>query len=305
MWFNINRNGRLGNRLFSRAHVYAAAIEFGETVIDWGLLDVAPYFPRVAQTNLPVYPLREDGGAPPLPDCILANRNLLAGLHVLRPRNTGCFGPFWSQHYGRGDAESMRLDSMVFSDFTKGRKFIILNGFKFRCTDWVRKHKDAICRYFELPLSLRQKWSILRTAWLARYSEVIGIHIRLSDFQVAGGGRFFLTPSEYAGLIRERVDFDPNTTLFVIFSDEKFRNNERFGEIEIAFSGLTTYVNQGDLADDLCGLMACDRVVGPATSTFSRWAAFAANRQWAGIGREFLGNGQAVEFVTSPVPWDY
>ena len=51
--------------------------------------------------------------------------------------------------------------------------------------------------------------------------------------------------------------------------------------------------------------MACDRVIGPATSTFSRWAAFAADREWAGIRREFLENGQAVEFVTSPVPWDY
>lgn len=305
MWVNINRNGRLGNRLFSRAHVYAAAIEFGETVIDWGLLDVAPYFPRIAQAFLPTYPLKENGELPSLPDSIFANRSLLAGLRAIRPRNTGCFGPFWSQHYGDGNADSMRLDSLAFSDFAKKHELIVLNGYKLRCTDWVRKHKDEICRYFELPISLRRKWSILRTAWLTQYSAVIGIHMRLTDFQSAGGGRYFLTPYEYAELIRERVDFDPKTTLFVIFSDEKFRNNDRFGEIEIAFAGLTTYVNQGDLADDLCGLMACDRIIGPATSTFSRWAAFAANRQWAGIRRELLGNGQALEFVTSPVPWDY
>jgi hypothetical protein len=305
MWFNINRNGRLGNRLFSRAHVYAAAIELGETVVDWGLLDVAAYFPRVAQTKLPVYPLREGSESLSLPDSILANRNLLAGLHLLRPRNTGSFGPFWSQHYGRGDAESMRLDNMAFRNFTKGRKSIILNGFKLRCTDWVHKHKDAICKYFELPQSLRQKWSVLRTAWLTQYSEVIGIHMRLTDFQYASEGRYILTASEYAGLIRERTQFDPKTTLFVIFSDEKFWNNERFREIEIAFAGLTVYVNQGDLADDLCGLMACDRIIGPATSTFSRWAAFAGDREWAGIRREFLENRQAVEFVSSPVPWDY
>jgi hypothetical protein len=33
VWLNINRNGRLGNRLFARAHVYAAARELGATTI--------------------------------------------------------------------------------------------------------------------------------------------------------------------------------------------------------------------------------------------------------------------------------
>ena len=100
MWIDLNRNGRLGNRLFSRAHVYAAAIEYGETVVDWVLLDVAPLFPRVARTALPIYPLPANGAPPALPDSMLANAGLLAVMHRLRPRNTGTFGPFWSQHYG-------------------------------------------------------------------------------------------------------------------------------------------------------------------------------------------------------------
>ena len=199
----------------------------------------------------------------------------------------------------------MRLDGEAFRAFNDRRDLVILNGFKLRCTDWVRKHKDEVCRYFELPLSLRNKWTILRAAWRARYSEVIGIHMRLTDFKTAGGGRYFLSAFEYVQLLRECVDFDPQTSLIVIFSDEKFRNDARYGEVELAFSGLTTYVNQGDLADDLCGLMACDRLLGPATSTFSRWAAFAGNRPWAGLGREMLDNRKPLEFVVAPVPWDY
>ena len=51
MWYNINRTGRLGNRLFSRAHIYAAALELGETVIDWGLNDYKNYFPNCKRQN--------------------------------------------------------------------------------------------------------------------------------------------------------------------------------------------------------------------------------------------------------------
>ena len=55
MWYNINRTGRLGNRLFSRAHIYAAALELGETVIDWGLNDYENFSKLFKNkiTNLP------------------------------------------------------------------------------------------------------------------------------------------------------------------------------------------------------------------------------------------------------------
>ena len=73
MWYNINRTGRLGNRLFSRAHVYAAALEFGETVIDWGLSDIKNHFPNLAKTKLPIYPLNQNGELPDYPKNYLAN----------------------------------------------------------------------------------------------------------------------------------------------------------------------------------------------------------------------------------------
>ena len=76
MWYNINRTGRLGNRLFSRAHVYAAALELGETVIDWGLNDVKKYFPNCMKTKLPIYPLR-NGELPSYPKNFIANEKQL------------------------------------------------------------------------------------------------------------------------------------------------------------------------------------------------------------------------------------
>lgn len=305
MWFNINRNGQLGNRLFSRAHVYAAAIEYGETVVDWGLLDVAHKFPRLARATLPTYPLCEDGSMPPLPDTLLATPTVLKLLHKTRPRITGTLGNYWSQHWGHGDPDVARLDTDAFRFFNERHPNVILNGFKLRCPEWVQKHRVEICKFFELPQSLREKWKIIRRSWKGQFSEVIGIHSRLTDFQHASRGNHYITPSMFAQFLRTRLDVDLETTLFVLFSDESFRSDERYKEVASAFTGLNVYINEGDQMDDLCGMMACDRLIGPSNSTFSRWAAFASGRPWAGVNRSAIDLDAPVSFVESLVPWDY
>lgn len=305
MWFNINRNGQLGNRLFSRAHIYAAAKEYGETVVDWGLMDVAHIFPKVSQSTLPIYPLRNDGTCPPLPTSFLANERVLRTLNKLRPRMTGQFANMWCYHYGTGDPETVRIDSDAFRRFNEKHETVILNGFKLRCPDWVLKHREEISEYFQLPESLRAKWFVLRELWHSRYAHVIGIHIRLTDFKTAAGGRFYLSPADYARFIRDQIKFDLESTLFVIFSDETFRADGAYDEITSAFSGLHVYVNQGDVADDLCGMMACDRLIGPVNSTFSRWAAFAAAKDWVGLSRSILDDGETPQFINTPIPWSY
>ncbi|MCR4378620.1 MAG: hypothetical protein NUV50_11085 [Rhodospirillales bacterium] len=310
MWFNINRNGQLGNRLFSRAHVYAAALEYGETVVDWGLLDVAAKFPRLANTPLPTYPLREDGSMPPLPESFLANPMVLKLLHKTRPRNTGTLGNFWCQNWGSGDPDIARLDTNDFRIFNDSHATIILNGFKMRCPEWVLKHRTEITKFFELPQSLSEKWSIVRQSWKSKFSLVIGVHSRLSDFnQAASSGKpknnNFIPPHLFAEYIKNNLDFDSTTTVFVIFSDESFRSNARYQEIKDAFHGLNAYINEGDQMDDLCAMMSCDRLIGPSTSTFSRWAAFAAGLPWAGANRMLIENNAPIKFIDTPVPWDY
>lgn len=305
MWFNINRNGQLGNRLFSRAHVYAAALEYGETVVDWGLIDVASKFPRLANAPIPTYPLREDGSMPPLPESFLANPTILKWLHKTRPRNTGTLVNYWNQHWGHGDPDIARLDSDDFRLFNAKHSTVILNGFKTRCPEWVLKHRTEITKFFELPQSLREKWSIIRQSWKSQFFEVIGIHCRLTDFKHAAGGNKYITPSIFSELIRTHLDFDPQTTLFVIFSDESFRDNERYEEIFKSFSGLHVYINEGDQMDDLCGMMHCDRLIGPSNSTFSRWAAFASGLPWAPTNRTRINDNTPLTFIETPVPWDY
>jgi len=59
-------------------------------------------------------------------------------------------------------------------------------------------------------------------------------------------------------------------------------------------------------ADDLDGLASYDRIVGPSSSTFSRWAAFAGDHPWAGVMRATARNPEPLsEFKSRVVPWDY
>ena len=295
MWYNINRNGQLGNRLFSRAHVYAAAKELGETVVDWGLMDVAKHFPNVSQSPIPTYPLLDDGSSPDLPQSFLASERVLELMHKLRPRTTGQFGNMWCQTWGKGDPEPYRFDSDAFKEFNARYETKILSGFKFRCVDWVRKHSDDIRKYFEPHQSLMTKWQVTRECWHERFDRVIGIHIRLSDFRTAASGKYFVPPEGYAKIIRERVEFDPQTTLFVVCTDESFRDAARYAEFEKSFEGLNVFINQGDLMDDLVGLMHCDQLVGAGNSTFSRWAAFAGNVEWAGFRSSMIDDDHSGE----------
>ena len=84
MWYNINRTGRLGNRLF--LELCTAALELGETVIDWGFNDYKIFF-QIVKTKLPIYPL-ENNHLPNYPNNFLANKHFNI-INKLRPRITG------------------------------------------------------------------------------------------------------------------------------------------------------------------------------------------------------------------------
>ena len=76
-------------------------------------------------------------------------------------------------------------------------------------------------------------------------------------------------------------------------------------ELKKAFSDFNFILNNGSIIDDLSGLMACDKIIGPSTSTFSKWAAFAGYKDWAGICRISLKESNALKFFRCPIPWNY
>ncbi len=305
MWYNINKTGRLGNRLFSRAHVYAAALEYGTTVIDWGINDLKHLFPYLANTKIPIYPLDINNKIPNLPNNLLSRNFSLSTIHKLRPRNTGKFLNFWSQHYGKGDFEEMRLDSNNFRKFISSNNNIFLNGYKLTCTDWVRKYRTNICEYFKVPLSYSYKWTQIIKVWKEKYSEIIGIHMRRSDFATAMRGDFYLSASEYADILKKRTDIDFKKALILIFSEDRFIKKTEWDQLNDSFSFSNYILNNGTVLDDLTGLMQSDRIIGPKTSTFSRWCAFAGNKEWAGIDRKSIQKNNLLEFMKCPIPFDH
>jgi len=305
MWYNINRTGRLGNRLFSRAHVYAAALEFGETVIDWGLIDIKEHFPNIKEKRLPIYPFNRSINITNLSSKLLSRELTLKTINKFRPRMTGEFHNFWNEHYGVGDKERMRLDSTKFKIFCSKHKNIILNGYKLRCPNWVAKHRIEICKYFEVPQSYLYKWNKLVLNWKNNYSEIIGVHMRRGDFKTAMRGDFYFSPEEYASTLRKIKDINFKDNLVILFSEDRFTTFNSWEKVKNAFSDFNFLLNNGSILDDLSGLIACDKIIGPHTSTFSRWAAYAGNKEWAGIGRESLHDDIPLEFSRCPIPWNY
>tara|TARA_B100000212_G_C27285895_1_gene495155 strand:- start:15 stop:926 length:912 start_codon:yes stop_codon:yes gene_type:complete len=303
MWYNINRTGRLGNRLFSRAHIYAAALELGETVIDWGLNDYKNYFPNCAKSKLPIYPLKNNH-LPNYPNNFLANETPLNIINKLRPRITGEIGNFWNQSYGKGNPELMRIDTEKFRSFCNRHNTIFLNGYKLRCNSWVKNHRNEICKYFKIHDSYYYKWKKLISIWKKEYSEIIGIHMRRGDFKTAMRGDYYLSPSEYAFILKNFVDIDFKKSLIILFSEDRFFNQE-WENLNNSFSFTNFIVNNGSILDDLTGLIFCDKIIGPKTSTFSKWAAFYGNKIWAGLGRKSLTDMLQLEFKKVEVPFDY
>ena len=304
MWYNINRTGRLGNRLFSRAHIYAAALELGETVIDWGLNDYKNYFPNCAKTKLPIYPL-ENNHLPNYPNNFLANETPLNIINKLRPRITGKIGNFWNQFYDIGNPEDMRIDTKKFESFCKSHKNIFLNGYKLRCNNWVKKHRNEICKYFKIHNSYYFKWQKLINFWKKEYSEIIGIHMRRGDYKTAIRGNFYLSPDEYTFILKNLVNIDFKKSLIILFSEDRFTDDNEWENLNNSFSFSNFILNNGTILDDLTGLVFCDKIIGPKTSTFSKWAAFYGNKYWAGISRKSLTDLQILEFKKISIPWDY
>ena len=62
-----------------------------------------------------------------------------------------------------------------------------------------------ICKYFTIPSSYSYKWEQLKNNWKENYNEVIGLHMRRGDFITAMRGDFYLSPSEYASILRNKL----------------------------------------------------------------------------------------------------
>ena len=55
----------------------------------------------------------------------------------------------------------MRIDTKKFESFCNSHNNIFLNGYKLKCNNWVKKHRNEICKYFKIHNSYYFKWQKL------------------------------------------------------------------------------------------------------------------------------------------------
>jgi len=120
---------------------------------------------------------------------------------------------------------------------------------------------------------------------------VVGVHIRQTDFRDHLGGEYFFETAFYAARMRELAG-DREGVSFVVCSDAA-QSAAAFPGCRVAISGAPPVV-------DLAVLAACDRVTGPAISSFGAWAALVGDKPFLALSKA-SGPVSLSDFRPSPL----
>lgn len=181
---------------------------------------------------------------------------------------------------------SPHVDAQVLKFENSAAKTFYTDGWLFRNPVGVIKHRDEIIRYFKPKEEIQSSITKFLEPVRARYSHVVGVHIRQGDYKTWQGGKFYFGQNEVAVILREyleKFNKNPQQTCFVICSD---------GSVDTqCFEGLNVVKSTLGVAGDLFVLSATDRVIG-SSSTFGAFAAF-------------YGKLQFITFQRPGVDWEY
>jgi hypothetical protein len=260
---NVSNVGRLGNRLVLFTHLIAAAIEHGFVVVNPAFGDWSHLFPRTASDLLCRFPPCPGLAVPAGGRAALFKAAQAAADELHRLQSEG-------QSVGLirlSKEERVDLNGVTFLEMAAKHRVVITDGWNFRNNDNCLRHRNAICAFFTPSVRVldRARAPVRRARETG--SLVVGVHVRRDDYAGFRGGRFCYTHAEYHRMMSAlQTGPDGRPVTFFVCSDEPVPTS--------AFPGLNVVVGSGDIVDDLYGLAACDFVLGPARSTFSRWAAY-------------------------------
>lgn len=262
MMIVARKSGRLGNRLFTFAHLLANAKEYNYTVLDPVFDEYADYFVGTSQQYLTGYPV---GSLPGVrwPRKIL-NYLLYSVCNPIRSDRIAwlhsCFHEALDLHH----PATYPWKDTKYLDFVH-HKVVITNGWVFWDHENVLKHVGFLREFFSLTPQHTAIINDFQAKCRKSSPIVIGIHIRRGDYQIAAGGVFFHDISAYAELMQKMVSLFEVPPCFLVCSDEKLQEKD--------FPGLSVVVGPGDAVLDMYSLAACDYIAG-VPSTFSGWASF-------------------------------
>ncbi len=283
-----NKTGQLGNRLVVWAHMLAAGLERGWTVLNPSFDEYAPDFTGSANAWMSA---GGDRGSPPprwgRRALYWANRfgyKLAVGLHHVPGTPVAWVKSTNTYHYDLG--------GMLDRADAKGWRMIFTQNYHFREHTWVVRHAPRI-RELLTPIATHRQAAEATMASARRGADlVVGVHVRHGDYRHHRGGEFYYEPPIYRSLMQSVVALHPGRRVrFLVCS------NGSVGPAD--FAGLETLPGPGGVVSDLHALSLCDAIMGPPSS-FSAWAAFHGERPYWMIEKPLPAT--PTSFVPQPSP---
>lgn len=163
---------------------------------------------------------------------------------------------------------------------------VYFTGWLFRNPAGLQKHRKEIISAFRPSVAIEEKIISIITPFREKYKNVIGIHLRQSDYKVFKGGAYLIEQSRARRIVDEYLEknsLTPSETLFIIASDGAVDEN--------IWQGLQVYTSRESSVVDLFLLSAMDAVIGSDSS-------FGAFGAW-------YGNIPHIVMTKEPMDWTY
>ncbi len=258
-----NKSGKLGNRIIVFAHFIACALENNVKIMNPAFDEYAGFFRSTSRDLLCRYPLGNTvirGGE--------KTRRLIYHLvyYATRLIAKSKFSNRLVETIVLDWEDKCSLDGDEFIDLLKRRRLILAQGWQFRARRYFVKHANEVREFFRPVEAHERKVEELILRVRGQCDVLVGVHIRLGDYSMFKGGKYFFDVDKYVALMKDVEGlFDGKKVGFLICSNESLQIQR--------FSGMQVFFGTNQPLEDMYALAGCDYILGPP-STFSMWASF-------------------------------
>lgn len=147
-------------------------------------------------------------------------------------------------------------------------RHIVVSGWYARFYDLFLKYRDEIADLFSFEPAIQHHVEEVMAAHARPNGLNLGVHIRRGDYREWQGGKYYYEDEVFIRYIQWVVQQHPDCpiTVYVCGNDPKlsqaaYQDALQSRQLQVVFP-------QGNPAEDLCLLSACDALIGPP-STFS------------------------------------
>lgn len=169
------------------------------------------------------------------------------------------------------EKEELRLGSDEFLSRARKHDSLMLSGWKLRDWGLFEKHQEEI-RPFLRPA---ERFEHIAEAFVAdlkrRYSPIVGVMVRQTDYRLWENGRFFLSSEQYRALLERLSARFGASAAYILAADEPQPASMLDGLNAFWCTGAAG--QSGHYMESFAELARADVVVS-VPSTFAAWAAF-------------------------------